>query len=289
MLEEKCSLSPLQKDAEHAVVVAVSSRAVFEREADEGDEVYGSSVAFPLLQALQRVNERLLEENPAESLLFDVILITTDSKQQQQRSRIISSTTHYGNLTLTIISSTTHYGNLTLTIISSTTHYGLEVSRFCFSSEEDFIESLLKNNVHLFLTTDRNEALQASQKGVFSALLDQQTASCPSEQLRVLFCGDAIIRPDTDPMPASRRAAQSFSTQLGEMRSRFGALHSPVSFILLTSHGDRESCGDALRMLRSRGVTMDEAYCLAGAPRGPILSLLHTHFLLSDGFSGLED
>lgn len=250
-----------QKDAEHAVVVAVSSHAVFECEADDGGEVYGSGVAFSLLQALQRVNERLLEENPAESLLFDVILITTDSKQQQQSSRITSSTTHYG----------------------------LEVSRFCFSSEEDFIESLLKNNVHLFLTTDRNEALQASQKGVFSALLDQQTASCPSEQLRVLFCGDAVIRPDTDPMPASRQAAQSFSTQLGEMRRRFGALDSPVSFILLMSHGDRESCSDALRTLRSRGVSMDEAYCLAGAPRGPILSLLQTHFLLSDGVSGLDD
>lgn len=83
------------------------------------------------------MNERLLEQNPAESLLFDVILITTDSQQQQQSSRIISSTRHYG----------------------------LDVGRFCFASEEDFIESLLKNNVQLFLTTDRNEAPQASQNG----------------------------------------------------------------------------------------------------------------------------
>lgn len=51
------------------------------------------------LQALQKVNERLLEENPDESLLFDVVLITTDSQQQQQSSGIMSSTRHYGNLT----------------------------------------------------------------------------------------------------------------------------------------------------------------------------------------------
>lgn len=82
---------------------------------------------------------------------------------------------------------------------------------------------------------------------------------------------------------------QSFSAQLGEMRQRFGMLDSPLSFVLVTSRGGRESCSDALRMLRSRGVNVDEAYCLAGAPRGPILSLLQTHFLLSDGFSGLED
>ncbi|XP_078023747.1 cytosolic 5'-nucleotidase 1A [Epinephelus lanceolatus] len=248
-----------QKDADRAVVIAVTSRAVFESGADDGDDVYGAGVAFPLLQALQRVNERLLEENPAESLLFDVILITTDSQQQQQSSRIISSTRHYG----------------------------LEVSRFCFSSEEDFIESLLKNNVQLFLSTDRNEAPRASQKGVLSALLDQQVA--PSEQLRVMFCGDAVIRPDTDPMPASRLAAQNFSAQLGKMRQRFSMLDSPLSIVLVTSHGGRESCGGALRTLRSRGLSVDEAYCLAGAPRSPILSVLRTHFLLSDGFCSLEE
>ncbi|XP_041794145.1 cytosolic 5'-nucleotidase 1A [Chelmon rostratus] len=250
-----------QKDADRAVVVAVTSRAVFEPGPDDGDDVYGEGVAFPLLQALQKVNGRLLEANPAESLLFDVVLITTDSQQQQQSSRIISSTRHYG----------------------------LEVSRFCFSSEEDFIESLQNNNVQLFLTTNGNEAPQASQGGVLSALLDRQIAFCPSEQLRVMFCGDAVIRPDAGPTPLSRRAAQSFSAQLGEMQQRIGVFGSPLSVVLVTSRGGRDSCGEALRTLRSRGVSVDEAYCLAGAPRGPILSLLRPHFLLSDGFSCLED
>ncbi|KAM6925789.1 cytosolic 5'-nucleotidase 1A [Lycodopsis pacificus] len=240
-----------QKDADRAVVVAVTTRAVFE--SGDGDSVYGMGVAFPLLQALQRVNQRLLEENPAESLLFDVVLITTDSQQQQQSS----------------------------CIISSTRHYGLEVGRFCFSSQEDFIESLLKNDVQLFLSTDRNEALQASQKGVLSAVLDQQVA--PSEQLRVMLCGDAVVRPATGPAPVSQQAAQSFSARLGEMRRRFGLLDSPLSIVLVTASGGRESCGVALRTLRSRGLSVDEAYCLAGAPRSPILSVLRPHFLLSDG------
>lgn len=250
-----------QKDADRALVVAVSSHAVFTPVANDGDDVCGMGVAFPLLEALQKVNECLLEKNPAESLLFDVVLITTDGRQQQQSDRIISSTRHYG----------------------------LEVSRFCFSSEEDFIESLQKNNVQLFLTTDRNEATQAKQKGVLSALLEQQVAPCPSEQLRITFCGDAVIRPDADTNPASRQAAQSFLAQLGEMQRRFSMSDSPLGVIVVTSRGGRESCCDALRTLRSRGVSVDEAYCLAGAPRGPILSLLRSHFLLSDGFSVLEE
>ncbi|KAI9547502.1 hypothetical protein NQZ68_017055 [Dissostichus eleginoides] len=245
-----------QKEADRAVVVAVTSRAVFDCGVDDGDEVCEVGVAFPLLQVLQRVNERLLEENPSESLLFDVVLITSNSQQQQQSSRIISNTRHHS----------------------------LEISRFCFSSEEDFTESLLKNNVHLFLTTDRDEAAQASQKGVFSALLNEKVAS--SEQLRVVFCEDAVIRTDTEPPSASQDAAQSFWAQLGEMRRRFGVLDSPLSLLLLTSRGGRESCGAALQTLRSRGLNMDEAYCLAGAPRSPILSLLRPHFLL---INHLED
>lgn len=220
-------MSHLQKDADRAVVVAVTSRAVFESAADDGGDVYGVGVAFPLLQvrikcvnwklfttgllkcvtkiekntsmkgrfeiilihsftpqALHKVNERLLEESSAESLLFDVILITTDDQQQQQSSRITSSTRHYGNHILITSRSTKHYSYLWQTFSRQITvnhwsplkfvadlscHYhslaGLEVSRFCFSSQEDFTESLLKNNVQLFLTTDRDEVLRASQNG----------------------------------------------------------------------------------------------------------------------------
>ncbi|TNN44482.1 Cytosolic 5'-nucleotidase 1A [Liparis tanakae] len=124
--------------------------------------------------------------------------------------------------------------------------------------------------------------------GVLSALLDRQPSS--TEQLRVMLCGDAVVRPAADPAPPSHTAAQSFSARLGEMRRRFGAADSPLSVVLVTASGGAESCGAALRTLRSRGLAVDEAYCLAGAPRSPIRSLLRPHFLLADdGVAGLED
>ena len=58
--EDAGSVSCLQKDADRAVVVAVTSRAVFESGA-EGDEVYKEGTAFPLLQVrVQCVCEKLL-------------------------------------------------------------------------------------------------------------------------------------------------------------------------------------------------------------------------------------
>lgn len=65
------------------------------------------------------------------------------------------------------------------------------------------------------------------------------------------------------------------------MRQRFDFFNTPLVIVLVTSQGGRDSCSSALKMLRSRGVLVDEAYCLAGAPRGPILSVLRPHVLLS--------
>ncbi|XP_061533069.1 cytosolic 5'-nucleotidase 1A isoform X2 [Phycodurus eques] len=251
MVSTVANVDVKQKDAEQALVVAISCSAVLE-DTDDG-EVHGVGVAFPLLQAVQNVNRRLVAANSAESLLFDVLLVTTDGRRQQSAR-----------------------------IVSSTKHHGLEVSRFCFSGREDFVESLLENRVQLFLSAEPEEASQAWQRGVLSALLGRQTWSSSSEQLRVLLCGGDIFTTPANPTPA----AQRFWSQLGAMRGRFGVLDSPVSVSVLTAHGGRQSFGDALATLRSRGLKADEAHCLAGAPRGPILDLLRPHFLLGDG--GLE-
>lgn len=236
------------KDADRAVVVAVASHAVFELGTEDSDGIYKPGVAFPLLQALQTVNQLLLQENPEETLLFDVVLISTDSPEHQNQQNIRNSTGHHG----------------------------LEVGRFCFASQENFVGSLLEHGVQLFLSADQSETSAASQKGVFSALLDEHAASAPSEQLRVLFCGDGAVT------PSSGQAAQNFLSQLGELRRRFDLLNSPVCVVVLTAHGGRERCAAALQTLRASGLEADQAFCLAGAPRGPILSLLRPHLLLSD-------
>ncbi|XP_061533070.1 uncharacterized protein LOC133402861 isoform X3 [Phycodurus eques] len=195
MVSTVANVDVKQKDAEQALVVAISCSAVLE-DTDDG-EVHGVGVAFPLLQAVQNVNRRLVAANSAESLLFDVLLVTTDGRRQQSAR-----------------------------IVSSTKHHGLEVSRFCFSGREDFVESLLENRVQLFLSAEPEEASQAWQRVqgvtrlspedgwdrlehacdpcVLSALLGRQTWSSSSEQLRVLLCGGDIFTTPANPTPAAQ-------------------------------------------------------------------------------------
>ncbi|KAM9814796.1 cytosolic 5'-nucleotidase 1A-like [Syngnathus typhle] len=246
MLSTIANVDVTQKDAEKALVVAISCSAVLE-DADDGDG-YAVGAAFALLQALKSVNRQLVAANPDESLLFDVLLVTTDERRRRQSARIVSSTKRYG----------------------------LEVSRFCFSGQEDFVACLVENQAQLFLSTEPEEVALASQRGVLSALLGHQTWSSPSEQLRVLLCGDDVAAATFTP------ATQRFWSQLGALRGRFGVLDSPVSVLVMTAHGGRQAFGGILAGLRSRGLKADEAHCLAGAPRGPILEVLRPHFLLGD-------
>uniref|UniRef100_A0A8C6TAB7 Cytosolic 5'-nucleotidase 1A n=1 Tax=Neogobius melanostomus TaxID=47308 RepID=A0A8C6TAB7_9GOBI len=246
---EKPDVIP-QVVAENALIVAVSVGAVFA--AEEG-EVYGAGVAFPLLQAVQTVNERLLQVDPSESERFEVILISTNRVQQQQKERLQSSASAHG----------------------------LHKHRFSFACEDDFTDSLRQSKVHLFLTTDSTEATRAANEGVLSALLNPLSASGPSEQLRVLFCADAILDPSPGQKTGTHEAVQAFGSRLGKMRQRFGVGDSPLSLVLLTSHGGVNRCCSALKMLRSDGVDVDEAYCLGGTPRGLIMPLLRPHFLLA--------
>lgn len=239
----------IQGDAERALVVAVACHAVFEPGAEDSGGVFRPGVAFPLLQALQTVNRCLLQENHKETLLFDVVLICTDAPQWQNQDKIRSSTSHHG----------------------------LEVGRFCFVGQEDLVEVLLQHGARLFLSSDRAEVSRASHNGIFSALLDERAASAPSDQLRILFCGDGAVT------PSSGQPAETFLALLGDLRRRFDLLNSPVCISVLTSYGGRERCAAALQTLRTYGVEVDEAHCLAGAPRGPMLSLLRPHLLLSDG------
>ena len=71
--------------------------------------------------------------------------------------------------------------------------------------------------------------------------------------------------------------------QMGEMRSRFGLVSSPLRAGLVTLWGSRDVCARALRTLRGWGLHVDEAFCLAGAPPSPILRLMQPHVLCVDG------
>ncbi|XP_039594148.1 cytosolic 5'-nucleotidase 1B isoform X1 [Polypterus senegalus] len=279
-----------QKDGNRALVIAISDQAAFDLGTDHkivsgdgGQEVENRQVlnenellkegrAFSFMKAVQMVNAKLLEKNPEETLLFDMILVSKSSPQSGSR------------------------------VIKSVRHYGLDVSRFCFAANVDCTNYLTTNNVKLFLSSDEEEDFSALRTGFPAPLLFKQRAPATCEQLKIMFDGDTILRhifqenklegidnfeSHLQSFPISEDPLIKFAVHLGEMRKKFSIYNSPLNVYLTTTHSDREMSATALRALRAWGLEVDEVFFLNGAPKGPVLLQIQPHVIFDDGLRHL--
>ncbi|XP_066525448.1 cytosolic 5'-nucleotidase 1B isoform X2 [Hoplias malabaricus] len=251
------------------LVTAVSCYDIFDLHTQTESGTLGKGAAFTFIKAVQAVNKRLAMHNEKEALQFELILLGKDCEEQIKSN-----------------------------IFDSAKHYGLEIGRFYFCSREDFIETLKANKVKLFLSTDRDDVYSALKAGFPAALLCQQVSQQIQDQLKVLFSGDLIAHSEDtidslkdlgfsdvqiQNFKAGKSCIREFAMLIGEMRKRFGCEDSPLHIILVTVWGSRDVSATALKTLRGWGLYVDEAYCLAGAPRSPVLTTVQPHILWDDG------
>ncbi|XP_010216038.1 PREDICTED: cytosolic 5'-nucleotidase 1A-like [Tinamus guttatus] len=285
-----------QKDPSEALVIAVTTRAIFDLEEEhelflaKGKDEYvrhqqanqnkplPPGTAFAFIRAVQHVNEQLLASDPAERDLFDVIVLSNNSPESGVR------------------------------IINSAKHYGLEISKFCFVSDEDSTQYLKSHHVKLFLSADRTDVCNALHRGVSAALVFQQEVQTSSTQLRVVFDGDAVLFSDEtdqvfrekglegavqyeramEAVPMGEGPLKAFAMHLGKMRKKFRQEKSPIRTYLVTARSGRDMGVRAIKTLREWGLAIDEAFFMDGAPKGPILTQIQPHIFFDDGLHNIQ-
>ncbi|NXQ94205.1 5NT1A nucleotidase, partial [Sagittarius serpentarius] len=294
-----------QKDPSKALVIAVTTRAIFNLEEEhklyleKGKEEYTRhqqanqdkplppGTAFAFIQAAQYVNEKILESTPAEKGLFDILVLSNNSPESGVR------------------------------IINSAKHYGLEISKFCFVSDEDSTQYLKSHGVKLFLSADRTDVCNALRRGdltlpclagVSAALVFQQEVQAPSTPLRVVFDGDAVLFSDEtdqvfreqglegavqyeramEAVPMGEGPLKAFAMHLGKMRKKFSQEKSPIRTYLVTARSGRDMGIRAIKTLREWGLAIDEAFFMDGAPKGPILAQIQPHIFFDDGLHNIQ-
>ncbi|XP_065611223.1 cytosolic 5'-nucleotidase 1A-like isoform X1 [Cyrtonyx montezumae] len=285
-----------QKDPSEALVIAVTTRAIFNLEEEhqiyleKGKEEYirhqqanqdkplSPGTAFAFIQAAQYANEKILESNPAEKGLFDILVLSNNSPESGVR------------------------------IINSAKHYGLEISKFCFVSDEDSTQYLKSHRVKLFLSADRTDVCNALRRGVSAALVFQQEVQAPSTPLRVVFDGDAVLFSDEtdqvfreqglegamqyervmEAVPIGEGPMKAFAMHLGKIRKKFSQEESPIRTYLVTARSGRDMGIRAIKTLREWGLAIDEAFFMDGAPKGPILAQIQPHIFFDDGLHNIQ-
>ena len=103
--------------------------------------------AFGFVQAIERVNCALLDINPEETNLFDVVLMTNNHAQCAVR------------------------------YLNTIRHQKLNIERICFTAGRPVTEYLAAYSTNLYLSTDHGKVKEALDSGIPAATLLPSTTS----------------------------------------------------------------------------------------------------------------
>ena len=229
----------MPKGFEEKLVISLSSRALFDLDEshrvyeeqgleayqayqiEHEDKVLEPGEAYPLVQKLLNINERLGEER------VEVILLSRNSADTGLR------------------------------VFNSIEHYGLKISRAAFCGGESPYRYIAAFGCHLFLSTHADDVRHALNNGVAAATLlpRGKRQIDESDQLRFAFDGDAVLFSDEAErifkerglaaFAASERAAaktplsggpfKPFLAALNRLQSSIPPEQSPIRTALVTA------------------------------------------------------
>ena len=256
------------------LVIAISSRALFdledsnavyEREGldaysqyqiDHENEILKPGDAFPLVQKLLRINQRLGGDPRVE-----VILLSRNSADTGLR------------------------------VFNSVEHYGLTITRAAFCGGESPYRYVKAFGCHLFLSTVGDDVRHALNHGIAAAtLMAPITRQEDNEELRFAFDGDAVVfsdeaeqiyqRDGLEAFASSEKASAKTPLTGGPFKEFLSALHGlqqefkgekcPIRTALVTARS-APAHERVIRTLRHWNIRIDESLFLGGLAKGEFL------------------
>ncbi|MEH6557226.1 MAG: 5'-nucleotidase [Oceanicoccus sp.] len=257
------------------LVIAISSRALFDLDdshqiykeegleayaryqIDREDDILRPGEAFPMVQKLLRINERLGGEPRVE-----VLLLSRNSADTGLR------------------------------VFNSIEHYGLNITRAAFSGGESPYRYVSAFGCHLFLSTDAQDVRSALENGIAAATL--MSSSSPQEgsdsTLKFAFDGDAVLFSDESEQiyksqgldafteneksaakePMSGGPFKAFLSALHGLQAEFPPLESPIRTALVTARS-APAHERVIRTLRAWNIRIDESLFLGGLDKSAFL------------------
>ncbi|MEL7045945.1 MAG: 5'-nucleotidase [Pseudomonadota bacterium] len=270
---------------EHKLVIAISSRALFDLSAshrvyeEEGLEAYSAyqvereeeplepGEAFPLVEKMLRINERLGNDRGVE-----VVLLSRNSADTGLR------------------------------VFNSIQHYGLAISRAAFCGGESPWRYINAFGCQLFLSSEADDVRNALECGVAAAtLMSNKGANRGSDELRFAFDGDAVLFSDEaeriykseglEAFTASERAAartplsggpfKSFLAALHELQRALPAEEAPIRTALVTARS-APAHERVIRTLRAWNIRIDESIFLGGLNKTDFLRAYQADVFFDD-------
>jgi 5'-nucleotidase len=269
---------------ENCLVVAISSRALFDLEESHGiftgqglaayaryqieheDDVLARGVAFPLVQKLLQLNQDATQKR------VEVILLSHNSADTGLR------------------------------IFNSIQHYGLDISRAAFTNGAAPWRYVEPFSADLFLSAEAADVVQALDAGyAAAAIVPSRVTAGDKVELRIAFDGDAVLFSDEAERVYQERGLAAFAESEkaqareplsgGPFKNFLAALHriqadypmdrSPIRTALVTARS-APAHERVIRTLRAWNIRIDEALFLGGLPKGQFLKTFGADIFFDD-------
>jgi 5'-nucleotidase len=277
----------MPEDISHRLVVAISSRALFDLDEsntvfeqkgvdayakyqiDHENEILKPGVAFPLVKKLLHLNQ--------QEPLVEVILLSRNSADTGLR------------------------------IFNSIQHYQLDIIRAAFTNGESRYPYVTAFGAHLFLSANPDDVKNALEAGCAAATILPSTSTTTnsptheSQELRIAFDGDAVLFSDeaeriyqesglqvfaeTEQLaahqPLSGGPFKPFLSALHQLQKRFPPNQCPIRTALVTARS-APAHERVIRTLRAWGIRIDEALFLGGLAKGEFLHAFGADLFFDD-------
>jgi 5'-nucleotidase len=279
---------------DNLLVVGISSRALFDLEAEEAifrtqgldayrrhqleheNEILKLGAGFALVRALLKLNRLAGNQR-----FVEVVIMSRNSSETSMR------------------------------IFNSIRHYGLDITRAVLSGGASLAPYLQAFRVSLFLSLHEDDVQAAVDSGVAAALLYQKPENALAEldQIRIAFDGDAVIFSDESERIYQSQGIEAFENHERENAGKplpagpFARLLKALSFIQNTFRNGTDPGAPlptapirtalvtarsspaherVIRTLRAWDVTIDETFFMGGIAKSDVLAAFKPHMFFDD-------
>ncbi len=252
------------EDISHKLVVAISSRALFDL--DESNKVFEEQGVDSYARYQIEHENNILNPGYAFSLVKKFLNLN-----------------QYGDLVEVILLSR-NSADTGLRIFNSIEHYQLKITRAAFTSGESPYQYVQAFGSHLFLSANPEDVKHALNANCAAAtILSASTNNHEDKQLRIAFDGDAVLFSDDSerifqeegidaftknekqsakkPLPVG--PFKGFLTALHKLQQHFPNDQCPIHTALVTARG-APAHERVIRTLRAWNIRLDEALFLGG-------------------------
>jgi 5'-nucleotidase len=272
---------------DNLLVVGISSRALFDLEAEEAifrnqgleayrrhqidneNEILKPGGGFALVRALLKLNRLTLNQR-----LVEVVIMSRNSSETSMR------------------------------IFNSIAHYDLDITRAALTGGASLAPYLRAFNVSLFLSLHEDDVQAAVDSGVAAALLYQKPENAFEEldPIRIAFDGDAVIFSDESEKIFQESGIEAFERHERENASKplpegpFARLlkalatiqdrtpkgqPTPIRTALVTARSS-PAHERVIRTLRAWDVAIDETFFMGGVAKSEVLAAFRPHIFFDD-------